>query len=134
MADINLWKRRVEQWRASGLSSKTFCAGKGFSPGGLRYWAHRLQGLQGQEPQPSAPATPSVRPVRLVRVERARSQPGSPRRPARPEPPAPTRPGTPLLLEVGGTRLTISPGFDPATLTAVLDALLPRKQTARRSS
>jgi hypothetical protein len=92
------WAARVEAWRASGETSPVFCKGKGFSPGGLRYWASRLdlgaQGAPGQE-------------VRLARVVRAAAPAAE----------------TPIVIEVGNARLGVRRGFDPGALRAVLDLL-----------
>jgi len=42
MADQETWAQRVAEWKTSGLTSPEFCAGKDFTPGGLRHMAHRL--------------------------------------------------------------------------------------------
>jgi hypothetical protein len=96
------WAARVEAWRASGETAPVFCKGKGFSPGGLRYWASRL-GLGGQ-------GVPG-KPVRVARVVRA---------------PAPAA-ETPLVIEVGSARVGVRRGFDPEALRAVLEVLGGRR-------
>ena len=41
------WSERVTGWRSSGLTAAKFCAGKGFTEGGLRYWASTTYNLPG---------------------------------------------------------------------------------------
>jgi len=94
------WAARVDEWRASGKSAQEFSQGKGFSAGGLRYWASRL-GKARQEA--------STQQARLARVVRSR----------KPTPAA----ETPIVIEVGDARLGVRRGFDPGVLRAVLDVL-----------
>jgi hypothetical protein len=94
------WSARVDEWRGSGKSAREFSQGKGFSAGGLRYWASRLgKGSQGAR----------SRQARLARVVCA------------PKPAPVTE--TPIMVEVGGARLGIRRGFDPGVLRSVLDVL-----------
>ncbi len=87
-------------WRSSGKTAPDFCVGKDFKPGRLRYWASRL-----------GPAGGGVacEQVRLARVLRG-AAPGEAME-------------TPIVLEVGSTRVGIRRGFDPAALRTVLDML-----------
>jgi hypothetical protein len=94
------WAARVSEWRTSGQTAPAFCKGKGFSPGGLRYWASRLGKGDQREPKPR---------VRLARVVGT-------------TPPAVST-ETPILIELGTARLGVRRGFDPETLRAVLDVL-----------
>ena len=98
------WATRVEDWRASGATAPVFCKGKGFSPGGLRYWASRL-GKTGRETQPKE--------VRIARVVRA--------------PHAASPEETPIVIEMGGARVAIRRGVDAEALRAVLDVLGVRR-------
>ena len=118
MTDKAMWSKRVSEWRTSGLSSRAFCEDKPFSAGGLRYWAHRLR----EEPE-GVRLEPSVRMARVVRTpERMR-----PTRHAR----LPLVSGVAsapaaepsLVIELGEARVGVRPGFDRATLAAVLDVL-----------
>jgi|SRR5580693_320291 hypothetical protein len=97
------WDARVEAWRTSGQSAPVFCKGKGFSPGGLRYWASRLgkgaRGALGNE-------------VRLARVVRG---------------PRVVAEETPILIEVGVARVGVRRGFAPEALRAVLEVLGGRR-------
>jgi hypothetical protein len=107
MADEETWARRVTEWKASGLSSPAFCEGKPFSAGGLRHMAHRLGHGRRQD-------RPSVRVARVVRVPEPSSLHGERSSAgAAPE----------LVLDIGAARIAVRPGFDRATLAAVLEVL-----------
>jgi hypothetical protein len=95
------WAARVEDWRASGETARAFCEGKGFSPGGLRYWSSRLR-----KGAPSAAASGGVRLARVVRSAAA-----------------PQDAETPIVIEVGQARVGVRRGFDTAALRTVLDVL-----------
>ena len=97
------WSDRVHAWRASGRSAREFSTGREFSAGGLRHWAYLLK-QRGIAAEPSAAAGV----VRLARVERSSG----------------ALPVASMLDELGGTRLTVPPGFDETTLRAAIDALL----------
>lgn len=104
-----MWSERVEAWRSSGLTSKAFCEGKDFTAGGLRHWAYRLR-----QTRPRKQGTLPVRVAKVVPVPR-------------PAPvPEPAPPSAPLVLEVGGVRIAVRPGFDRPTLAAVVDVLSAR--------
>jgi hypothetical protein len=45
MADIEVWKKRVEDWRASGQSAGEYCKGQEFTAGTLHRWSSRLAEL-----------------------------------------------------------------------------------------
>jgi transposase len=109
MADQETWAKRVAEWKASGLSSPAFCQGKDFTPGGLRYMAHRL-GV-GRSPRPQRP-----RIAKVVRVEAAR--------PAEPSP-------VPVVVELGAARIEVRRGIDRATLAAVVEVLTASAGSAR---
>jgi hypothetical protein len=115
MSDTESWEGRVAEWKASGLSATTYCEGKPFTAGGLRHMAYRLR--QAREVKAEVPE------VRLARVVRkaARAQP------PRAQPAVRERAGgEPLLVECGAFRVTVRPGFDRATLAALLDVLAAR--------
>ncbi len=105
------WATRVAEWRASGQTSTDYAEGKGFSAGGLRSWAHRLE--SGGERQ--APAL--VRMARVVRVSELKSSPVERK---------PVEAAEELVVEVGPVRVLVRRGFDRATLGAVLDVLTAR--------
>jgi hypothetical protein len=112
-----VWSERVSEWRASGKSSTSFCKGKAFTAGGLRYWASRLKG--------APPGHPSSQPV--VRLARVLRTPAPSRDEARARVPAPTgstfTSDPTLVVEAHGARVSVRPGFDRATFAAVLDVL-----------
>ncbi|MBI5548691.1 MAG: hypothetical protein HY901_32820 [Deltaproteobacteria bacterium] len=111
MEDTTIWLRRVDEWRASGLTSEKYCEGKSFTAGGLRNWAFKLGKVKKRAPRPT---------VRLARVLR------SPPRPAeewRPGASSCTSEGAMLFLECGRVRMAIRPGFDRVTLATVLELL-----------
>jgi len=132
MADTKKkWARRVAAWRACGLSSSEFCAGRDFTAGGLRHWAHRLRRLEaGSEDQP----TPPIRMARVVRAgpmmrssSPAMEQQGATLAPAQAQSPTAARtPTSSLVLEMQGVRIGVQPGFDPPTLASVLAILEQR--------
>jgi hypothetical protein len=97
------WFERVQAWRASGQSAGEFSTGREFTVRGLRHWAYLLK-RRGIAPRPTA----SAGLVRLARVDRSSS----------------ALPSASLLVEFGGTRLTVPPGFDEATLRAAIGAVL----------
>lgn len=120
MADTKLWKKRVEEWRASGLTSPKFCAGRDFTAGGLRHWAHRLRRME------EVRARQAREPVRLARVVRA---------PVAAAPPRPREPvGSGLLLKAQGVSIAVRPGFCAATLASVLEVLEQRAHKSGRPS
>lgn len=87
------WRERVRAWRASGQTAMEFARGRDFAVGTLRYWSCRL----GREHAPTF--------VRLV--PKASSAPVA----------------ADLVIEVGGARVRVRPGFDPALLAQVVRAL-----------
>lgn len=104
------WAERVAEWKSSGLTSTEYCEGKPFTAGGLRHWAYRLRKVE-----PRKPAALAVRIAKVV--PRA-----APRAPVH-EPPAQEG----LVIEVGAMRVAVRPGFDRATLAAVVDVLAARE-------
>src|SRR5262245_32281584 len=52
------WRRWIDQWRASGLSVRDFCARRGLATPSFYAWRRRLQHL--------AADTPAVVPVQVV--------------------------------------------------------------------
>ena len=113
MASRAQWAKRVADWRRSGLTSEEFCAGKGFTAGGLRNAAHTLEreGVGSRQ----ALAVPVARVVRA-------SLPAAPLS-APPRAPDATSGDVELMVEVAGARVSVRRGCDRATLTTVLEAL-----------
>jgi hypothetical protein len=107
-----IWAERVAGWKSSGLTSREYCEGKPFTAGGLRHWAYRLRGVGGRKAKALA--------VRIAKVV------------ARPELGAVVRAemessAEALFVEVGAVRVGVRPGFDRATLAAVIDVLAGRR-------
>ena len=107
MADRGTWAKRVEAWRASGLTSSEFCADKPFTPGGLRNAAHELR-----RAAPPPAAVRIARVVRLATLSATRS--------------APPAPEAPVVVELGGARVVVARGVDRDALATVLDVLAAR--------
>jgi hypothetical protein len=104
----NIWAKRVEGWRKSGLSSIAFAEGKDFTGGGLRHMAYRLR---------LAAAKHKKRPViRLARVVRV---PG-------PAPTAVAAASAAVVVVVGTTRVEVQPGATREVLMTVLEVLAER--------
>lgn len=104
MTNREVWERRVAEWHASGEASTTFTRGKDYSASALRYWARRLEQEGWRDGRPAAT------PLRIARVVREGDGAGA----------------GPLVVEVGGARVSVGRGFDRAVLrdvVAVLQAL-----------
>lgn len=95
-----MWSERVRAWRESGQTAAAFAEGKGFEASTLRFWSSRLRR------KPAAPRIVQLVP-KVAEDDRARDG-GS-----RPE----------LIIEVGGARIGVRPGFDKALLAEVVSAL-----------
>ena len=95
-ATAAVWQERVAAWRASGETAERFARRGGYAASTLRWWSRRL----------GRAAAPGF--VRLV-----------PRAPGAPA--APAAPG--VVVEVGGARIHVAPGFDAALLAQVVAAL-----------
>ncbi len=95
----------MAEWKASGLSSPAYCAGKDFTAGGLRHWAHRL--AHGEQRRPR---------VRVARVVRVRREGREARSPAGDGPPE-------VVVAIGAARIAVRPGFDREVLAAVVEVL-----------
>jgi hypothetical protein len=112
------WRERVRGWRESGQTAPDFSTGRGFSAGGLRYWAHRLKkvgivigtrtGVKTAAAKTTAARRKAPDRVRLIRLDRIPS----------------AMPGlASLTVEVGGARLRV-PGGYPELLRTTIGALM----------
>jgi transposase len=106
---------QVAEWRASGLSAEKFCEGRGFKPHRLWNWAAKIRKEEQQSGRLDATEARSVRMARVVRVPL-------------PAPDKARRAGVALSVELCGVRVVVPPGFDRATLAAVLAAIEMRGQ------
>jgi len=120
MTNEQKWAERVVAWRASGLTSMEFSAGREFTAGGLRHWAYLLKRRASSSGAPPARARPALRIARVERLQPTPARPaeasGLPAAPASVAPPA-------LMIELGSSRLSVPAGFDVTTLEVVLSAL-----------
>jgi hypothetical protein len=109
MANEEAWSKRVEEWRASGLTAKEFCAKHDLRLSALRYWTYRRRATE---------KASEAKPVKLVPVA------VKPRADAVSAAPSEAECSKPALtLELGGGRIAVPTGFDRATLRAVLEVL-----------
>ena len=116
MADAEIWSKRVEAWRASGLTAKEFCAKHDLRLSGLRYWTYRRRATDREGSL-----------VKLVPVTvkpKAETAPPSPSEIERSNPA--------LTVELGEARISVPTGFDRGTLRAVLDVLGERQLRGAR--
>jgi len=109
MEEAEGWSKRVEAWRASGLTAKEFCAKHDLRLSALRYWTYRGRAAERATEAKEVKLVPvTVKPraeaVAAASSETERSKPA-------------------LTLELGGARVTVPAGFDRATLRAVLEVL-----------
>jgi hypothetical protein len=95
------WSERVREWKASGQTAKAFAEGREFKASTLVYWASCLRRGNGDTQPRKRPA----RRVRMVRIARG------------------PRTVDAIVVAVGGARVTVRPGFDPALLKQVVRAL-----------
>src|ERR1022692_3689886 len=106
------WAERVESWRESGLTSEQYSDGRGFSANGLRHWAYKLGKTERRRPTVEGPV--AAAPPEAATAPTPASMAASS---------APTHADPSLGIEVGPVRVVVRPGFDRATLVAVLDVL-----------
>src|SRR6516162_9999072 len=91
------WRRRIDQWRASGLSVRAFCALHGLANASFYAWRRVLERRAAEQP--------AFVPVQVV---------------------ADTMPAQTSALEVvlaDGRTVRVAPGFDAATLRQLLAVL-----------
>jgi hypothetical protein len=91
------WRRRIDQWRASGLSVRVFCARHGLPTASFYQWRRVLERR--------ATAEPAFVPVQVVADA------------------VPAQPSALEVVLVDGRRIRVAPGFDAATLRRVLAIL-----------
>lgn len=115
MTNTEIWRQRVKEWRASGLTATQFCAPVGLNPSSLYQWASRL----GREATSRADAEErddrvgSRDSTRLLRVIR--------------EPNAPRSKKASIKVQVDGATILVPAGFDVDTLRTVLAVLEGRR-------
>ena len=107
MANAELWKKRVADWQASGLSAAEYCKGQEFTTGPLYRWSSRLAEATSEG---ASPAVPLVRLVRGTKPTAPAPAEGAPR-------------ATEVIIEVQRARVLVPPGADVMTVGVVLEAL-----------
>jgi crotonobetainyl-CoA:carnitine CoA-transferase CaiB-like acyl-CoA transferase len=122
MARASEWRKRIAEWRASGLSAAKFAESRGYSAHQVWNWAakfRREDAARTAEPTAAvqvgrvvAHSIPLARVLRVPRQESAEK---------------PVASATAMAVEVGGMRLVVPSGFDRGTLAMVLDELEARK-------
>ena len=104
------WHELVRELESSGTRAEEFARRRGVNAKTLMWWRSRVR-RQARETGPAA--------VRLVEL-----------RPVAVSAPTPS-PGGTVSVFVGGVRVGIRAGFDPATLSAVLEVLEARSRGRR---
>src|SRR5689334_3051264 len=99
-ASAEVWADRVQRWKASGLTAKSFCEQEGIAkPSSLSWWQYHLkQKAKATEAQ----GEPTLKLIRLKPQEDA----------------APVT--SPIDLVIGRCRISVGRGFDEATLRRVI--------------
>ena len=126
-----LWRQRIAQQAASGLTVRDWCRQDGYSDSLFHFWKSTLAKRDGvyTAPPRRAPAPPkqprSRTPARVfAQVVLAAPQPKPQTAPSAPVgAPAPPALCALELVLPGGRLVRVREGFDPATLTRLLDVL-----------
>jgi transposase len=92
------WRRRISQWRASGLSVRAFCAQYGLTPASFYHWRRVLERRPAEEPAAFVP-------VQVVADA------------------VPTQASALEVVLADGRTVRVAPGFDAATLRRLLAVL-----------
>jgi hypothetical protein len=121
MARASEWRKRIAEWRASGLSAAKFAESRGCSVHQVWNWAAKFRKEDAartaettavQVGRVVAHSIPLARVLRVPRQESAEK---------------PVASATAMAVEVGGIRLVVPSGFDRGTLAMVLDEIEGRK-------
>jgi transposase-like protein len=91
------WRRRIDQWRVSGLSVRAFCAQHGLSSASFYHWRRVLERR--------AAEGPAFVPVQVVADA------------------LPTQASALEVVLLDGRTVRVAPGFDAATLRRLLVVL-----------
>src|SRR5215831_13901139 len=92
------WRRRIDQWQASGLSVRAFCAQHGLASASFYNWRRVLQ-------RRAATEQPAFVPVQVVSDA------------------VPTQTSALEVVLTGGRTVRVAPGFNAATLRQLLAVL-----------
>lgn len=125
MANAKTWRKRIDEYRGSGLSAVKFAEGRDFSAHQVWNWAAKFRKDDEAHPAETGVTPASVTPtpalvksssVRMARLVRVPSQPPRTERSLTTE----------LSVEMLGIRVVVPRGFDRATFSLVLDAIEAR--------
>jgi hypothetical protein len=123
MEKREVWSARVREWQASGQGLADFCRGKGFTPGGLRYWVNRLGASTESSRDRPAGGPKTVRIARVVRTRSKQTSASVGRMAPRPVWASDPSPGQHVVVEVGPMRVLVPVGLGPAQFEGVLVAI-----------
>jgi transposase-like protein len=107
-----VWEKRVERLRESGLTTREFAVEIGCNPDNLRHWKYKLEKDKGAQPAGADGATAAQR-VNFVEVIG----------------PMVSRPGetlVPIEVVIGRATIRVRHGFDAETLGRLLGVLEER--------
>ena len=98
-----LWRKRLDDWSVSSLSLTDWCEAHGVSFNQYYYWKRVLTQPESEDPQPQQDGRWLA--VNVMDAKRIPNTTGA------------------VKARVSGLTLEIEPGFHPATLRAVLEAM-----------
>ncbi len=110
-----IWAKRVERWKESGLTAKQFASEVGVSPHSLSWWSWRLRSRSKGRPAARRTATmtiagkSTVSPLTFVELTAA------------------ARNDALEVVLTTGVAVRVRPEFDARTLTRLLDVLEERR-------
>jgi hypothetical protein len=110
-ASPEVWRERVERWKASGLGAKEFAAAEDLSPYSLSWWKWHLHREAGAPPAKKAAGKSKAKQASMSFV------------------PVVVREASSMPMDVilpGGLRIQVPAGFDEGTLLRLVRALESR--------
>ena len=111
-----VWAGRIGRWQRSGLTAERFAGREGINPRTLTFWKWKLGRLASDGAASDGPRTVRAEgTVGFVEVLRAAAGPAAP------------VPAFEVVVRPDGYRIGVAPGFDSATLGALLDVLEGRR-------
>jgi transposase-like protein len=106
-----VWIKRVERWRESGLTAREFAAEVGIDPMALSRWSRRLRAEQRRAAE-SVTSPTAVLP-QWVEVTAPATEPA----------PAPAAPASFELVLTSGVTVRVPPGFSSEALKRLLETV-----------
>jgi transposase len=101
------WKAEIAAWRASGMSAREFCEGRGYAAGRLYWWSSQLKRTTRGSAHQNGVAL-----ARIVRKEVSSK-------------------GAPVVVQVGQARVEVPVNVDRAALQAALEVLVAMHRGAQ---